>query len=439
MIASSSPSPRGPVLGSLLGVLRECPDYRRLYLARNASLLGDWFNLLAVLALLRELGAASASAVGTLIILKLLPVSLAGPAAGVVADRFSRKTIMIVADGARFLLVLGMFAAPGFGSAGIWLLYTLTFLQITAQAFSEPARMASVPNLVPESSLGAANALGALTWSLMYTLGAAVGGMVTSLLGWRIALAVDAASYLVSVAILARAGIPSPAPREGPGGLATWLGLRDFAAVGRYLREHPKVVALLSAKSGWGAAGAISMMLALYGERVYPLAGSPDLGIALLFVARGMGTALGPLISRRLTQEREGPLKWAIGLSFVLAGSCYAFFAGTSYLPLALGLAVLAHIGGSTVWVFSTLLLQREVPDHFRGRVFAAELGLCTAAISASTWGWGWLIDQNRVDLRQMTLGVALTMFLAAVGWMLALFAARRAGLRVRSAHPWAR
>ncbi len=420
-------------------MLRHCPEYRRLYLARNASLLGDWFNLLAVLALLRELGAASASAIGTLIILKLLPVTLAGPAAGVIADRFSRKAIMLLADGARLLLVLGMFTAPWFGPAGVWLLYALTFLQITAQAFSEPARMASVPNLVPEHELGAANALGALTWSLMYTLGAAVGGVVTSLLGWRVALGVDAASYLVSLMILARARIPSPVAVSGPGGLVTWLGLRDFAAVGRYLFDHPKVAALMTAKTGWGAAGAISMMLALYGERVYPIAGSPDMGIALLYVARGLGTALGPLISRRLTREREGPIKWAIGLSFVLAGICYVVFAGTSYLPLALGLAVIAHIGGSTVWVFSTLLLQREVPDRFRGRVFAAELGLCTAAISASTWGWGWMIDQQVVDLRQMTLGVALTMLAAAAGWVLTLGTARRAEMRLRNARPWAR
>ncbi len=429
--APKSPKPKKAPLSDVWVVLRDCPDYRRLYLARNASLLGDWFNLLAVFALLRELGAMDAGVVGTVIILKLLPVTIAGPAAGVIADRFSRKAILLIADGSRFFLVLAMFLTPLLGKAGIPLLYALTFLQITAQAFSEPARIATIPNVVPERLLGAANAIGALTWSLMFTLGAALGGLVTSQLGWKLALGLDASTYVVSFLILLRAHVPRPRRRPAKPDLLTFLGVRDFIDVGRFIKARPRIAGVMSAKTGWSVAGAIGMMLALFGERVYPVAGSADLGIALLYMARGIGTAVGPVIARRLTHEEPRALRHAISVSFVLAAVCYIAFAGVSNIGLAVGLVVIAHFGGSTIWVFSTVLLQKAVPDEYRGRVFAAELGMATAMISLTTWSAGAALDLGWLGLRPLSATMGAGLLVVAVLWM---WMARR--LRLGEADP---
>ncbi len=407
-------------------VLVECPEYRRIFLARYASLLGDWFNLLAVLALIRELGHDDARTIGVLIILKLLPSTIAGPAAGVVADRFPRRTVMIAADLARFVFVLAMFAAPLLGgSRGLALLFAATALQITAQAFSEPARLASVPNVVPPELLGAANALGAMTWSLMFTLGAGLGGVVTSLLGWRVALAIDAASYLVSVSMVLRLRLPPPPRRRPARGLLELTGVADVLEGLAYLGRHRQAAALLLAKTGWGLAGAITLLLTLYGERIYPLAGRPDVGIAVLYMARGLGTALGPVLTRRLVPEEPRPLRRAIAASFVLAALAYGAFAMLHQPVIAILLVVLAHVGGSTIWVFSTVLLQRLVPDRLRGRVFATELGLATLAISATTWLYGTAIDRG-AGLRTMTGVLAVTLLGSAVLWAVANAAAGR-------------
>ena len=72
----------------------------------------------------------------------------------------------------------------------------------------------------------------------------------------------------------------------------------------------------------------------------------------------------------------------------------------------------------STVWAFSTVLLQREVPDAFRGRTFATELGLATATYSVSTFLFGWVIDRGILSLRQATVAVALSLLLPALLWM---------------------
>ena len=94
---------------------RNNPDFRRLFFARTVSLFGDWFNLLALLALLRAIGEDSAMAYATLLVLKTLPVMVASPLAGVVVDRYSRKAILIIADLVRafvVLLMLGLIWLP---------------------------------------------------------------------------------------------------------------------------------------------------------------------------------------------------------------------------------------------------------------------------------------------------------------------------------------
>ena len=89
-----NPADRSTAGGSgYLQVFRECPDFRRLFAARTISLLGDWFSLIAIVALLRETVGSDSRALGGVLILRLLPFFLAGPVAGVVADRFSRKLV----------------------------------------------------------------------------------------------------------------------------------------------------------------------------------------------------------------------------------------------------------------------------------------------------------------------------------------------------------
>lgn len=400
-----------------LEVLAEAPEFRRIFLARYASLFGDWFNLLAVLSLLRELGIDDARGIGAVIILKLLPAAIAGPIAGIVADRASRKAVMIVTDALRFGFVLSLFAAPALGPTwGAWLVYGATFLQITAQAFAEPARLAAIPNTVPPRLLGAANALGAVTWSLTFTVGAAIGGIVTSAFGWRLALALDAATYLASIAILIPLRLPAT-PSDDGSAARTRAGIGDLHEAVRFVRGHRPVALAMAAKTLWGVGGAVTLLLTLYGERVFRIAGSPDAGIALLYMARGLGTALGPILARWHYGDADGPMRRGIGAALLVAALGYAALSWAKFPALAALVVVVAHLGGSTLWVFSTLLLQRSVPDGLRGRVFAAELGFATLAISGSTWVYGMLLDGGALDLDEAARLLAGTLIAAAALW----------------------
>lgn len=417
-----------------LEVLRECPGFRLLFAGRSISLLGDWFSLIAVIALLREVSGSNPKALSGVLILKLLPIFLAGPIAGVVADRLSRKAIMVVADVARVFLVLALLVTPWM-SRPVEFVLVLVLLQVTASAFFEPARSAALPHLVPDRYLATANALGAIAWSVMFTLGAALGGVVTDLLGWRTALCIDAATYGVSAWLVAKIALPAR-PRIPDARLdwRTLTGLRDFAAGLRFIARRGDVATVIFVKLGWGIAGALTLLLTLFGERVYPIAGRPDLGVALLYVARAVGTGVGPVLARRIvTDESPATMRRLITAGFIWPALWYLAFSFARHPVSAALCVVLAHFGGSILWVYSSVLLQRMVPDELLGRVMSTDLGLATLTISVSTWIYGLLAAGENVDLRALTRGLALSILLPAGVWWLA---ARRfpVGLGARGA-----
>lgn len=401
-------------------LLRELADYRKLYAAHTLSLLGDWFNTIAVLLVLTRITHSSARSISFVLILKLLPVFLMGPVAGVVVDRFSRKTIMVVADLTRAGVVLAVLLVQIWPEP--WIIYAATGVQIGISAFFEPARTASVPNLVPERALTTSNALGAVTWSAMFTLGAAVGGVVTEYLGWQTAVLLDSATYLISAVLIGRIALPHRLrrPKEGHLSLYEMCGALDVVEGFRYIRSRGDVVRLILVKPIWGLAGAITLVLTVMGDTEYAVVGSTALGISALYTARAVGTGLGPIVARWLTRSEPGAMWRILGWAYPWGALWYLLFAASDPLLLAASAVTIAHLGGSTLWVFSTVLLQRTVPDEFRGRVFSAELGLFTLVASASFWVYGWLMDVQGVSPRASVVIMAVTMIPPAVAWILA-------------------
>src|SRR5215212_5565126 len=175
------------------------PKFRSLWLAQVISLTGDWFNTIASVIIVNRY-TASGLAVGGLFIARALPPFLFGPVAGVVADRFDRRKVLILSDLLRAGIVLCFLLVNG--PADLWLLYVLTVLQFSVSAFFEPARAALVPALVESNELLTANTLSSITWSAMLTLGGAIGGLTASVFGVAVSLLVDAASFLVSAALV---------------------------------------------------------------------------------------------------------------------------------------------------------------------------------------------------------------------------------------------
>jgi predicted MFS family arabinose efflux permease len=379
--------------------------------------MGDWFNTIALYTIILQL-TGSGRDVGLLLVARFVPSFLFGPISGVVADRFSRRTIMIVSDLLRAVVVLGFLLVRR--ADQLWIIYVLTVFQLGLSTFFEPAKTAAIPSIVEDRELVAANAISSVTWSAMLTIGAAIGGIITDAFGTDVAFILDAATYLLSAALITSMRVPKRAKRPRRKlSLGRILGITETVEGIRYVKDRPRVLAYLLVKPAWGLGGGILTLLAVFGERIFPVGKGAAGGIGVLFAARGIGTAIGPIVARRIAGEGERRMQVSIGIAFLIGGIFYIAFGSATGLAFALVVLGLAHCGGSILWVFSTVMLQRSVVDNFRGRVFAAELALVTLTMAASNYAAGELLDRFRISPRTVTIGVGILFMMPGFAWFL--------------------
>jgi MFS family permease len=400
-----------------IDLLRRNRNFRQLWLGQVVSQMGDWFDTIALYTIILNL-TGSGRDIGLLLVARFVPSFLFGPISGVVADRFSRRTIMIVSDVLRAVVVLGFLFVRR--ADQLWIIYVLTVLQLALSTFFEPAKTAAIPSIVSDRELVAANAISSVTWSVMLTLGAAIGGLITGWFGTDAAFLLDALSYVLSAVLIFNVRLPKRErrPRQKLT-LSRALGISETLEGAKYVKRRPHVLALLLVKPAWGLGGGILTLLAVFGERIFPVGKSAATGIGVLFAARGIGTAVGPIVARRIAGEGRKSLQVSIGIAFLIGGAFYmAFGASTSFI-FALIVLGIAHTGGSILWVFSTVLLQRTVEDNFRGRVFAAELALLTLTMAASNYLTGELLDRFNISPRWVTIGIGSFFLIPGMAWFL--------------------
>lgn len=389
--------------------------FRRFWLAGVISHLGNWFNYIGIFVLLTKL-TGSGGAVSWFLIAKFIPTTFLGPAAGVIADRFPRKTIMIISDLLRVFIVLCFLLVRK--PEHVWLIYILALIQESIWTFYDPARKASVPNLCSKEELILANALSGATWSIMLAFGAAMGGFITHLYGWETAIIIDASTFLISAVMLAGLYLPHSVPekKEKP----TWhdlTGITDMKEGFKYVSHHKEVATLLLVKSGWALSGGILVLLTVFGEQVFSTGGQGGKS-GVLYSVRGIGAALGPILAWHYFGETRKAMYRSISLAYFISAGAYMLFSQAPNLFWAVPFVLLGHIGGSIQWVFSTTLLQQIVPDQYRGRVFAAEMALLTLILSLSTYFTGLGLDHG-IDPRLLTMQLAMIFLIPGTFWLI--------------------
>jgi MFS family permease len=400
-------------------ILRTNRNFRLLFIGQTISQLGDWFNAVAVYALVLDL-TGSATAVAWMMIVQFLPVAVVGPVAGVVVDRVDRRRLMIGADLLRGGLVLVLLAIRR--PDQVWIAYVVMAMIVGAQGFFEPARTATIPNITSPEELMTANAVSSATWSAMLAIGASVGGLVTVVAGRNTAFVVNAASFFASAYFIGRTTYDSTPPGVlRPTGLLALTGVTDLIDGFRYVRQRGHVAALMLVKAGWGIAGGVLLLLTIFGQRVFPVGAGAAGGIGILYGARGVGAALGPIALRWILGQDPRRLRRAIGPAFFMVGIFYVALAAAPTLWLAALCVMLAHFGGSILWVFSTVLLQLEVPDRFRGRVFAAELALVTMMSSVSSYWTGYQLDHAGWSPRRLAFVLGVLFCVPGILWLVIL------------------
>jgi MFS family permease len=400
------------------GLLRGNRDFRFLWMAQLVSELGDWFYSLAIYDLLLKI-TGSGQAVSFAIIIQLLPWFFMTPVAGFLADHFRRRPLMIIADVVRGVVVLGLLLVRTSGQ--IWLVYLLLGVEVIFASIFEPARNALLPNLTQPAELLPANALSSATWSFALTVGAALGGAVTALLGRDVAFILNSVSFFGSALLLQRIRVVerhAAASAREPAQERGHHSLRSLREGGEYFLQNPKVTVLVLAKMGLGWVGGILLLLAVFGEQIFTLHGRGALAMGLLYAARGAGAGIGPLLGDHVTRGIESRMWRSISISFFIMGGAYLLFSRAPNLPLAALAVFVAHMGGSNIWVVSTTLIQTNVQDRFRGRVFAVDFGLNMLAAAASNYVVGLGLDHWGLSARQLAAGLGAVLLVPALLWL---------------------
>ena len=359
------------------------PAFRKLYTALVLSSFGDWLGFLATTALATQLVDSfegKAYATGGVLVFRLLPAVLFGPLAGAFADRWDRRTTMVVCDLVRFALFLSIPIVGSVADRDTALVHLLaaSFLIETASLFWIPAKEASVPNIVGPERLEGANQLTLIATYGSAPVAAAVFGLlslVSRALGngfeyFRtgpvdLALYVNAATFLFAALTVYRLSIPGGrrGHRDDPDRTTVLASLREGLA---FMSGTPLARGLLVGMLGaLAAGGAIIALGRLFAGSV--LAGG-DAAYALLFGAIFLGIAVGVAFGPRALGDLSR--RRVFGPAIVGAGAALTFMSLVPNLFLATVATLLVGAFAGVAYVVGLTLLGLEVDDGMRGRMF---------------------------------------------------------------------
>ena len=385
-------------------------NFRWLWGGQVVSLLGDWFNLIASAILIAEL-TDSGLALGILFTIRMLAPFLVAPIAGIFADRYNRKYLLIITDLVRAVVVLGFLFVRDAGD--IWLLYVLTVLLFGVSGFFSPARSAILPDITSPQELGTANTLGAASWSVMLAVGAAIGGLTTGLFGSQTAFVIDGFTFAISAGLLLKIKLPGPPSTAGE----TPVRAR-FTAL-RYMLQHPDIliIALHKAAISLLMSSGVQIVLVEIAKKHFVIGVGGALSLGIMYCMNGIGSGVGPILARRWTGDRDRPLRTSISWGYLIASIGLAITASLYNFGIVLFGGLVRSIGGGIAWVFSTQLLLQRAPNEIRGRIFGTEFALFTLMGGASSLITGALLDQ--FQLQTILNGMAVLNLIPALLWWL--------------------
>jgi MFS transporter, DHA3 family, macrolide efflux protein len=330
-------------------------DFRRVYLAVAASELGDSLHYIALMWFAFDVGGA-----GGVIAVRLadsIPAFLFGLHGGLAADRFSRKRLMVSADLVRAVVLVPVAVAGLTGGLPLWGLIVASFVLESATSFFAPAYGAMIPTLVDRPNVQRANALVQSTTQALSIGGWALAAAFLTFMPVSVFFGVNAASFFVSAALLARVAHGGERDRHGEA-----PQLRAGLAA---LRPRPMLTA-----------GVVALGVAVTITSGTWIGGVPKLvrdtlhhgagGFSIVMIGYAAGSIVSGLLLARVPirhKARASLLAWAM----YLPG--YGLVALAGSLPLAVAGAFFAATGQSTSVVLLNSAAQEEVPDHLLGRV----------------------------------------------------------------------
>lgn len=386
---------------------------RNFALMWSASLLsssGTWLQNIAVPFVVFQL-TGSGLWLGFAAFMSLLPMVVLGPVAGSVADRFHRRSVLVVGSTIQGLLTLGLWLSWLAGVRSVVLLIVVVTASATVAGVTVASWQAFVTELVPRRLLLNAVTLNSAQFNAARAFGPALGGLVLATLGVAWAFFFNAVSFfaiVIGLAFVRVVRLERP-PREGRSG-----ALAEMRSALRYVRTERGIVAALVVVFALGLLGGpLFNLIVVFAQDVY---GVGDGAYGLLASCMGVGAiAAAPVVAGWGSRQARSAM---VSVAMVAYGSALVAFAAAP--GVVVGAAALLVAGAGYLGISSTLntTMQMQVTEAMRGRVIALYIMSLTLAMPIGSLAQGALLD---VIGPQATVAGAGVVFLA-------VFAALRFG-----------
>lgn len=359
----------------MLAALRQ-RNFALLWFGQLISLLGDWILFVALPFAIYTL-TGSTLATGIMFIVQTLPRLFLGSVAGVFVDRWNRKRTMYVADLLQVLVLLPLLLVHS--SHLVWIIYVFAFVESCVSQFFIPAKGAIIPHLVDEEHLVAANSLNSSSEQLTRLVGPVIGGALFALLGINGVALADSASFLISAVMIMLIILPRPQAQEETtttGSLAPAASAAiTFEAVWRewleglaLVRKERLIVAIFAAMGvAMVGEGLIEVLLVPFVKDI--MHGNAEV-LGWILTAQAIGGIAGSFLLSSVS-KKIAPRLLVAGSGIMLG---VILFIIINFPALGLVLALLALAGLPVIGFYVNLytLLQMNVADKYRGRIFGA-------------------------------------------------------------------
>lgn len=426
--------------------LREEKQYARLFAAGIVNGIGDRFSQVAVLGLLLSL-TGSGLAVGITFAVRLVPYLLFGPLGGMLADRFSKKSLLIFTDVARFFFALTPLLVRQ--ADDVWIIYVSSFVLSAGEALYAPTRMSVIPRLVSRENLLAVNSLEQALVGYVLIAGSVTGGFVSALSGGQASFMLNALTFLASALLLSGLDLPRergqaaeacgsvvssglsggvfteaapetsrplPEPQSKPPG-----ALRLLLSHSLYLRLMIIVFAIWPIGDGM-----VNILISVYASEVFHMG---EIGIGLLYGALGVGLVAGSQITGKIGRRMETVAIFAL----LLEGAIHMLISQSAVFVLALilmiGSAMVSSIGNAC----NETVLMKTVPAGWQGRFFGTLAALQNAIMGVSMLTAGFLLDLVAPRFLGLAAGILFTLLGAGAGTAWAVSQSRQARTNIES------
>ncbi len=357
------------------------PALARLFIGEFVSSIGDWLYLVALFVVVYKSG-ASPLVLGIVGAARIVPYILLSVPAGIAADRYDRRLILITTDLARGVIMFGL-TALALVEGPILAIVVLSLVAACFSAFFSPAIGSLIPNLVrDEQELGPANAAWSSLDNLAFIIGPAVAAILIGLGNIPIAFFLNGVTFLVVAAVLwhlpkveRRAEPKEPA---SPGEAVPDAAVPSLREAVRPAMRSLSGLGIINLVDGFVSGGLAVLTVVI----AFEVLGTGDSGTGWLNAAIGLGGLLGALLAGPITMGRRLEVPLAVG--GVTLGVGIILVGQSSVLLAALAAMAVATAGMLLLEVVATTIFQREVPDSIRGRGIGA---MDTLTVSAYALG----------------------------------------------------